>query len=141
MNATELNERDGTLEFAMIVAISTIAGMDESLPNGTVTVTAEEILQAMEKTSPLLVSEIVRCGYREQFLSHIADYGLLRQLVPNWVELEVFLESGRRVFFDDLLYVLDAEKWNVSHPKFHALFLSIAPVIQARLEAAYTMPF
>jgi hypothetical protein len=141
MNDTtaELDDREGPLEFAMIAAINLIADLDESLPDGSAPVVPEEILQALGESAPLLMAEVTRCGFREQLLSHIGDYGLLRQHAPDWIDLEGFLDWKERVFFEDLLDVLDAENWRISRPAFHTLFLSIAPVIQARLEAAYAI--
>jgi hypothetical protein len=141
MDDIEFNDREGTLEFAMIVAIALIADMDESLPEGSATVVPEEVLRMLEKSAPMLMSEVTQCGFREQLLSHLADYGLLRQLVPNWVDLEAFLDSHRRMFFEDLLYVLEAEDWKTSRPAFHSLFLSIVPVIRPRLEARCAIPW
>ncbi|MFL9900025.1 hypothetical protein PQR71_18030 [Paraburkholderia fungorum] len=139
MNDIELDDHEGTLERAMIAAISLIADMDESLPEGSVTVVPEEILQTLEKSAPSLMSEVTRSGFREQLLSHLGDYGILRQHVPDWLDLEGFLDWRQRVFFHDLLEVLEAENWRISRRAFHTLFLSIAPVIQARLEAAYAI--
>lgn len=135
----EVNDQHGTLESAMIAAIFHIANMDECLSEGSVTVIPEEILGSVEKSAPLLMSEVARSGFREQLLSHLGDYGLLRQHVPGWLDLEGFLDWKQRVFFEDLLDVLEAENWRTSRPAFHSLFLSIAPVIKTRLEAAHTI--
>ncbi|MFB9125721.1 hypothetical protein E2553_36105 [Paraburkholderia dipogonis] len=141
MNDIGFADHEETLEFAMIAAVNLIADMDESLPDGSATVVPEHILQALDKSAPLLMSEVTQYGLWGELLSHIGDYGLLRQLVADWVDLEGFLDCGRRVFFEDLLYALEAENWKTSRPTFHALFLSIVPVIRPRLEAMYAIPW
>jgi hypothetical protein len=139
LNDVTLNDQQGTLEFAMITAIFHIADMDDCLSEGSVTVIPEEIMQSLETSAPLLMSEVTRSGLREQLLSHLSDYGVLRQHVPDWLDLEGFLDWKQRVFFEDLVDVIEAENWRTSRPAFHSLFLSIAPVIKTRLEAAHTI--
>jgi hypothetical protein len=141
MNDAGLAHREETLESAMIAAVNLIADMDETLSEGSAAVVPEKIMQALDKSAPALMSEVGQCGLRGELLSHIGDYGLLRQLVADWVDLESFLDCGRRVFFEDLLCVLEAENWKTSRPTFHALFVSIVPAIQPRLEAMYAIPW
>jgi hypothetical protein len=141
MNDTELDSREGTLEFAMISAIFMIAEMDDALSQGCVEIVAEEILTKLEASAPLLLAEVARNGLREQLLSHIAAYGLLRTTAPYWLDLETYLESRRKIFLDDLIHVLDADKWDKSNPAFYSLFMSIAPVVEAKLDDAFSIPF
>jgi hypothetical protein len=141
MKDTELDSREGTLEFAMISAIFTIAEMDEALDWGCAEVVAEEILTKLEDSAPVLLAEVTESGLREQLLSHIGAYGLLRTSVPNWLDLETYLESRRKVFFDDIIHVLHADGWSESHPAFYSLFMSIASLVEARIDASITIPW
>lgn len=141
MLTEEFDEVSGTLKFALTSAVYLIADMDDSLDWGCADVVAEEIIENLQKTAPLLMSEVTHAGLRANLLSFIKNYDILRQLVPNWLDLESYLESRRKVSLDDLLYVLDAEGWDTSYPSFYSLFQSILPVIRPRLEDRYTIPW
>lgn len=141
MNNTKLDSREGTLEFAMISAIFMIAEMDEALDQGCAEVVAEEILTKLAESAPLLLADVTRSGLREQLLSHVAAYGLLRTTAPCWLDLETYLESRRKVYLDDLIHVLDADGWDKSNPAFYSFFMSIAPMVKVKLDDAFSIPF
>ena len=132
---------NGTLEIAMISAIFMITEMDEALTHGCADIVPEEILAQLEATAPPLLAEGARDGLREQLLEHLATYGLLRTIVPDWLDLETFCESHMKVYFNDLMYVLHADGWSESHPEFYSLFMSIAPVVERRIDEPITMEF
>jgi hypothetical protein len=118
-----------------------IAEMDQALDHGCAEVAAEEIVTNLEQSTPLLIAEVIRCGLRERFLAHITTYGRLRTIAPEWLDLETYLESHRKVFFEDVLYVLDADEWNESHPEFYSLIMSIAPAAERVLDDRFGIPF
>jgi hypothetical protein len=141
MNDIKIDTQDGILKLAVLSAIEQIAVMDASIDEGCVAVVPAEIVQTLEKTSHLLMTEVNRSGLREQLLSHIAEYALLRKLAPQWIIVDAYLDSNRRIFFHDLLHTLDAEDWQAAHPDFHSLFMSIAPEIEAKIVAAFEIPW
>jgi len=111
-----------------------IAEMDKALGRDCAEVGAQKILTKLEDSAPLLLAEVARSGLREQLLSHIAAYGLLRTIAPYWLDLETYLESRRKIFLDELIHVLDADNWVKSNPAFYSLFMSIAPVVKVKLD-------
>jgi hypothetical protein len=141
MDDIEIDAHKDILKFTMLSAIEKIVAMDECISEGCVPVVPEEIVQSLERTLPLPMAELTRHGLREQLLSHLANYGTLRELAPKWIWAEAYLDSDRRIFFHDLLHTLDAEDWQTSHPDFHSLFMSIAPEIEARIDTAFEIPW
>jgi hypothetical protein len=141
MYGIKIHTREGILKLAVLSAIGRIVTMDESISEGCVTVVPEEVARTLEQNSPLLMTEVSREGLRERLLSHISDYALLRELAPKWISVEAYLDSKRRIFFQDLLHALDAEDWQTCHPDFYALFMSIAPEIEDRIDDAFGIPW
>lgn len=141
MNDRECADREAALKSAMISAILLVAEIDATLDSGCADVIADEILTKLEEFAPLPIAEITRFGLRERFLAHITTYGRLRTIAPEWLDLETYLESQRKVFFDDLLYVLDADEWYDSNPAFYSLIMSIAPTVEHLLNDRFSIPF
>jgi hypothetical protein len=141
MNDTKLDDGERPLKFAMISAVSLIAEMDHALDHGCAEFTAEEIVMKLEQFVPLTIAEVIGCGLRERFLEYITTYGHLRTIAPEWLDLETYLESHRKVFFEDVLYVLDANDWNQSHPAFYSLMMSIAPAVERFMDDRFGIPF
>lgn len=141
MSHTELDDHETALKSAMISAILLLAEMDQALDFGCAEVIADEILIKLEEFAPLSIAPLTRCGLREQFLEHITMYGRLRTIAPEWLDLESYLESREKVFFDDVLYILDAGEWSESHPAFYSLIVSIAPAVERLLDDRFSIPF
>jgi hypothetical protein len=141
MNDRELVDNKAPLKSAMISAILLLAEMDHALDSGCAEVIADEILTKLEEFAPLSIAEVIRFGLRERFLETITIYGRLRTVAPEWLDLETYLESHSKVFFDDLLYVLDADKWYDSNPAFYSLIMSIAPTVERLLDDRFSIPF
>ena len=141
MNDRKCADREAALESAIISAILLVAEMDAALDSGCADVIAEEILTKLDEFAPLSIAEITHFGLRERFLAHIATYGRLRTIAPEWLDLETYLESHRKVFFDDLLYILDADEWYDSNPAFYSLITSIAPTVERLLDDRFSIPF
>ncbi|MGQ7935460.1 hypothetical protein [Paraburkholderia sp. D1E] len=141
MNVTELDDHEAALKAAMISAISLIAEMDQALDYGCAEVTAEEIVTKLEQFAPLLIADVTQSGLREQFLAHIGTYSHARTIAPEWLDLETYLESHRKVFFEDVLHILDADEWSESHPAFYSLIMSIAPAVERVLDDRFSIPF
>lgn len=141
MNDKELDDHEEALKSAMISAILLLAEMDQALDLGCAEVIADDILNKLEEFAPLSIADIARFGLRERFLAHVTTYGRLRTIAPEWLDLETYLESHRKVFFEDVLYVLDADQWSESHPAFYSLIMSIAPAVERILDDQFSIPF
>ena len=141
MNVTELDDHEAALKSAMISAILLIAEMDHALNYGCAEVATEEIVTKLEQFAPLLIADVIHRGLREQFLAHIGMYSHVRTIAPERLDLETYLESHRKVFFEDVLYIVDADDWSESHPAFYSLIMSIAPAVERVLDDRFSIPF
>ncbi|SFU26322.1 hypothetical protein [Paraburkholderia aspalathi] len=141
MNDAELDNHEAALKSAMISAILLLAEMDQALHFGCAEVKADEILTKLEEFAPLSIAEVIRFGLREQFLAHITMYGSARTIALQWRDPETYFESYGKLSFEDVLYILDADEWNESHPAFYSLITSIAPTVERILDDRFGIPF
>jgi hypothetical protein len=141
MKNKKLDDRETAIKSAMISAILLVAEMDMALDVGCAEVIADDIMRKLEEFAPLSISDVTRFGLRERLLAHVTTYGRLRTIAPEFLDLETYLESRRKVFFDDLLYVLDADEWIESHPEFYWLIISITNTVERILDDRYSIPF
>ena len=141
MDDTERDDHEAALKSAMISAILLLAEMDQALHFGCAEVKADEILRKLEEFAPLSIAGVIRFGLREQFMAHIGTYSHVRTIAPKWLDLESYLESCQKVSFEDVLYILDADGWNESHPAFYSLIMSIAPAVERILDDRFSIPF
>ncbi|TDY21967.1 hypothetical protein B0G81_2214 [Paraburkholderia sp. BL6665CI2N2] len=142
-----LTPHDELLSRALLVAISTIADFDESLPTGSSPVVPEVIIWMMEQTNQALMLTLNDGDLRPVLSELIADYGKLRRHALSFqafrgrsviVQPSGYSEFPVRIIFDDLEAALDIRDAPVG-ATFKSIFSSIIPGVRRRLEEMDTI--